>query len=248
VPVRREPADFQEQVNQILFGEQFEILESNAQWVLVKTDHDGYQGWISRKQFKSLSEEEYEFLSSQSKGIVRPALTPITSSLGVSFYIPMGSIIPQAQNHHFDLGAESYYIKEEILENPIFNQEILNESIQSFLNSPYQWGGRSILGVDCSGFTQILYRLMGIFLPRDASQQVQVGLSVSFMEEGQFGDLAFFGEEEGRITHVGILMGSNRIAHASGKVRIDWVDHQGIFNRDLGLYTHQLRAIRRISQ
>lgn len=248
MPVRREPADFHEQVNQILFGEQFEILESNARWVLVETDHDGYQGWIDRKQFIPLSEEDYAWTSSKSKGIIRPALSLLTSSVGIGSYIPMGSIIPGIMNHHFDLGKETYYIKDGILLNPQFNIEILNESIYAFLNAPYQWGGRSVLGVDCSGLTQVLFRLLGVFLPRDAGQQIHVGTPLSFLEECQFGDLAFFGEEEGKITHVGILMGPNRIAHASGKVRLDWVDHHGIFNRDLGTYTHQLRAMRRILQ
>jgi len=247
VPVRREPADFHEQVNQILFGELFEILETNAKWVLVKTNHDDYQGWIDKKQYIPLNEEQYQEYFSKSKGLVRSPLSQITSSLGISSFIPMGSYIPGLINHHFDLGKDSYYLKDEILESPKFDIGLLHEAIHVFLNAPYQWGGRSVMGVDCSGFTQVLFRLMGVLLPRDASQQVQKGDSISFLEESQFGDLAFFGEEEGRITHVGVLMGSNRIAHSSGKVRLDWVDHQGIFNRDMGVYTHQLRAIRRFS-
>ena len=248
MPVRREPADFQEQVNQLLFGEVFEILESNTKWVLIKTDHDGYQGWIDKKQYTVLNEEEYQELSLQPRGIIRHPIATITNSLGIGSFIPMGSIIPYKDCNHFELGRESYYLKEELLKDPVFNLDLLNESIQFLLNTPYQWGGRSLMGMDCSGFTQVLFRLMGIFLPRDASQQIHIGESISFLEEGNFGDLAFFGEEEGNITHVGILMGSNRIAHASGKIRVDWVDHQGIFNRELGQYTHHLRAIRRVHQ
>jgi len=246
VPVRREPADFHEQVNQILFGEKFEILEPYEKWVLVKTDHDGYQGWIDRKQYIPLDEPSYRKYNPLSFGISRSAFSSLTTSIGITSYLSCGSLIPMPENHTFQLGKETYYFRDELIYKPQFDSELLNESIHLFLNTPYQWGGRSILGVDCSGFTQLMFRLMGINLPRDASQQIELGGSISFMEESKMGDLAFFGPEDGRITHVGILMGDNRIAHASGKVKIDWVDHEGIFNRESGIYTHSLRAIKRV--
>ncbi len=247
VPVRQEPADFHEQVNQILFGEWFEVLETNEKWVFIKTYHDGYQGWIDRKQFTLIDSSVYESLAHSSRGVVRNALANITSSVGITSYLSMGSLLPSLNHGHFDLGGVKYSFKGEIIQKPIFNPDLLLDSIHLFLNAPYQWGGRSILGIDCSGFTQVLYRLMGINLPRDASQQIEIGTPIAFIEESKFGDLAFFGLEEKQITHVGILMGLNRVAHASGKVRIDWVDHEGIFNRELGVYTHHLRTIRRIS-
>lgn len=246
IPVRREPADYHEQVNQILFGERFEILESNSKWVLVRTEHDGYHGWIDRKQMLILEEEKYCSFSSSNLGISKNIFSPLTSSLGITSYITLGCYLPNIQNHQFDLGGENYYLKETPLIQPKFNTELLKDSIYSFLNAPYQWGGRSPLGIDCSGFTQILFRLMGINLPRDASEQIKIGVSIAFTEESQFGDLAFFGLEGDKISHVGILMGDHRIAHASGKVRIDWADQEGIFNRETGAYTHRLRDIKRI--
>jgi cell wall-associated NlpC family hydrolase len=115
-----------------------------------------------------------------------------------------------------------------------------------YLNSPYLWGGRTPFGIDCSGYSQIVYRMCGVDLPRDASQQAEVGDRLSFIEEATPGDLAFFDNNEGRITHVGILLGDNKIIHASGKVRVDRIDHQGIFNDEMHDYSHHLRLITRV--
>ena len=107
-------------------------------------------------------------------------------------------------------------------------------------------GGRTPMGVDCSGFTQMVYRLNGKHIPRDASQQVDLGVTLSFIEEAESGDLAFFDDAEGNIIHVGIILENNHIIHASGKVRIDRIDQQGIFNKDLGEHTHKLRIIKKV--
>ena len=125
-------------------------------------------------------------------------------------------------------------------------KEKLVENALMYLNAPYLWGGRSPLGIDCSGFTQIVYRLQGVDLPRDAYQQADVGTTLSFVEESEAGDLAFFDNNEERITHVGIILENNHIIHASGKVRIDRIDQQGIFNKELGTHTHKLRLIKSI--
>jgi len=115
-----------------------------------------------------------------------------------------------------------------------------------YLNAPYLWGGRSPFGIDCSGFTQVIYKLNGFKLPRDASQQATIGETLSFIEESESGDLAFFDNEEGNIIHVGIMLENNNIIHASGKVRIDKIDHQGIFNSETNTYSHRLRLIKKI--
>ena len=125
-------------------------------------------------------------------------------------------------------------------------KEKLAENALMYLNAPYLWGGRSPLGIDCSGFTQMVYRLQGVDLPRDAYQQAEVGTTLSFVEESEAGDLAFFDNNEERITHVGIILENNHIIHASGKVRIDRIDQQGIFNKELGTHTHKLRLIKSI--
>jgi len=115
-----------------------------------------------------------------------------------------------------------------------------------FLNAPYLWGGRNLLGIDCSGFTQIVYKINGIPLDRDASQQALQGQTLSFIEESEAGDLAFFDDTEGNITHVGLLLEDHHIIHASGCVRIDRIDQSGIFNSETQSHTHKLRFIKKM--
>ena len=115
-----------------------------------------------------------------------------------------------------------------------------------YLNSPYLWGGRSPFGIDCSGFTQMVFKLNGIKLPRDAYEQAEIGKTLNFIEETQKGDLAFFDNEEGKIIHTGIIIDKNKIIHSSGKVRIDNLDHYGIFNAETGKYSHNLRLIKKV--
>ncbi len=124
--------------------------------------------------------------------------------------------------------------------------EDLKATAYLFLNAPYLWGGRSPFGIDCSGFTQLVYKLNGYQLPRDASQQVELGTPLSFVEEAEPGDLAFFDNPEGKIIHVGIILEENKIIHAHGKVRVDRLDHSGIYNVDRKLHTHKLRVIKKI--
>ena len=122
---------------------------------------------------------------------------------------------------------------------------IADEVARLYLNTPYLWGGRTPFGIDCSGFVQMVYRFAGIQLPRDASLQVKGGVSLGFIDEAQPGDLAFFESEEGAIVHVGILTGNRRIIHASGTVRVDPIDHHGIFNMQANGYSHRLRIVKR---
>ena len=238
VSLRETPNDTAEQVSQILYGELFKVLEVRKKWSRIRLAFDKYEGWVDNNQFVFCEEEEYKMYSKQ---------TPILSSNLVDFItLSNEQLMPVSQGitlntlsilgHQFE--GSSTDQKQE--------KSHLIESALSYLNAPYQWGGKTPFGIDCSGFTQMVYKLNGYKLKRDASQQATQGEALSFIEESEPGDLAFFDNEEGRITHVGIIMKDNFIIHAHGKVRIDRIDHTGIFNAEKRTHTHKLRVIKRI--
>ncbi len=243
IPMRGEPADKSEMVNQVLFGEHFKVLESRKKWSRIRLAHDSYEGWICNKQWIEVSKEDYTQLDKDISTITTDILDIITKEQHQP--IAIGSILPSYKSGHALINNEMY--KFDGLTTPGFvNKEKLIENALIYLNAPYLWGGRSPLGIDCSGLTQMVYRLQGIDLPRDAYQQAKVGTTLSFIEESEPGDLAFFDNDEGIVIHVGIILKDNHIIHASGKVRIDRIDQQGIFNTEIGNHTHKLRLIKSI--
>ena len=237
IPLRVEANDTSEMVSQVLYGETFKILESNKKWSRICLSCDNYEGWIDNKQFLIISEDDYFSLKKLTLKL-SSNLVDIISSEKDLFSICLGSHINVAGflQHKFEgssiTGSQP---KSGII-----------ESAQLYLNSPYLWGGKTPFGIDCSGFTQMVYKLNGYKLLRDSSEQATQGDSLSFIEESEPGDLAFFDNEEGLITHIGIIMKDNHIIHASGKVRIDRLDQSGIFNNDIRKHTHKLRVIKRI--
>ena len=243
IAMRNEAADQAEMVNQILFGEHFKVLEVRKKWSRIRLAHDSYEGWICNKQWVEITEDDYKQLDKDVSTITTDILDIITKDNHQPIVI--GSILPFYKSGHALINDEMY--KFDGMTTPGFvNKEKLIENSLVYLNAPYLWGGRSPLGVDCSGFTQMVYRLQGIDLPRDAYQQAKVGTTLSFVEESEAGDLAFFDNEEAKVTHVGIILEDSHIIHASGKVRIDRIDQQGIFNTELGSHTHKLRLIKSI--
>ena len=243
VPMRAEAADQAEMVNQILFGEHFKVLESRKKFSKIRLAHDSYEGWICNKQWIEIQEDIYKTLDKEVATITTDILDIITKDHHQPIVI--GSILPSYKSGHALINNEMYQF--DGLTTPGFvKKEKLVENALMYLNAPYLWGGRSPLGIDCSGFTQMVYRLQGVDLPRDAYQQAKVGTTLSFVEESEPGDLAFFDNNEGKIIHVGIILEDNHIVHASGKVRIDRIDQQGIFNTELGIHTHKLRLIKSI--
>ncbi len=243
VPMRIEAVDQAEMVNQILFGEHFKVLEVRKKWSKVRLAHDSYEGWVCNKQWIEIEEDIYKQLEKEVATIAIDILDIISKDHHQPIVI--GSILPSYKSGHALINNEMYQF-DGLTTAGFTKKEKLVENALMYLNAPYLWGGRSPLGIDCSGFTQMVYRLQGVDLPRDAYQQAEVGTTLSFVEESEAGDLAFFDNNEERITHVGIILENNHIIHASGKVRIDRIDQQGIFNKELGTHTHKLRLIKSI--
>lgn len=248
VPCRAEASDCSEQVTQLLFGETIKVYEKKRSWYRIKTAHDNYECWIDENQFLFISQDQFEALKKAPPILANDfAQVLIHEQSGEMMSILIGSNLPFYQNQKIKLLQDFWKYEGSILSTSgKHKKEKLAEHAMLFLNSPYQWGGRTPFGIDCSGFVQVIYKLNGILLPRDASQQAEKGQKLSFIEEAEEGDLAFFDNEEGKITHVGLILENNQIIHASGKVRIDKLDHQGIFNQDKRDYTHRLRLITKI--
>ena len=248
VPCRSEPTHKSEMITQLLFGEHFSILEIKEDWVKFKSAIDGYEGWISNKQFLSIKENTFKDLNEEAPKIVSDLISIVTEVQGnSSFPLVMGSVLPKLTNNRLKLENKEYSFEGSFSDFSIKkkSESIIKTGFQ-FLNSPYLWGGRTSLGIDCSGFTQMSFRLSGYQLPRDASDQSELGDALNFVEEAQEGDLAFFDNEDGKIIHVGIVMKDQKIIHASGKVRIDKLDHYGIFHSENKKYSHRLRVIKKV--
>lgn len=241
VPVRREPDDRAEQVTQWLFGETADMLERNSKWTRLKFHHDDYEGWVDNKQ-----------VSSARDGVDVKPVRSIEQFMHVAtasgaLVVPFGAVLPAYSAGQFEIGNEHLAFPGRTTAQangtPVMR---LLAVMDQWLNTPYLWGGRSPFGVDCSGLTQMLFLVGGIQLPRDAWQQAELGKLVELIDLAATGDLAFFDNEEGRIVHVGIVLENRRILHASGRVRIDNLDQEGIFNASEKKYTHKLRMIKRV--
>jgi len=247
VAVRKTNSDAAEILTQLLFGESFEIVNRDHQWVYIKTDYDYYEGWIDEKQMEPVSDLWLE----EAKNHLAVSLELAQTVISRDEKIPVlfGSTLPYFDGMNFKIGKRSFLYNGQA-HNPLNNHfdpgNLLRKLSNKFLNAPYLWGGRSPFGIDCSGLVQILYKAIGIKLPRDAYQQAGKGQSISFNNETQMGDLAFFSNKAGQIAHVGLLLDQNHILHAYGKVRIDKFDHYGIYHEGLRKYTHKLRIIKRI--
>ncbi|KUY19433.1 hydrolase Nlp/P60 [Elizabethkingia miricola] len=226
-PVRADKTDKAEIVTEMLYGESADILEVINNWTKIKMHYDGYEGWIDTKQITLVTDD---FLTKRKTHLVTE---------------PFQSRVMESGKMLLSMGSEVSFETVHAQRGATIRQSIV-ETAKEFLNVPYLWGGKSFFGVDCSGFTQLVLKVHDIKYPRDAYQQGEVGEPLSFIEEAQPGDLAFFENSEGRIIHVGFMLENNQIIHAHGKVRIDTLDSSGIFNKELNKHTHKLRFIRNI--
>lgn len=228
VPMRGEMSHESELVSELLFNDIYEVIEEKDEWVKIRCLYDLYEGWVRSLQHCEISEEEYKELLTKEKFIVNVPVTTYNNNT-----LSFGSKV-------FEKTSGSMPMRS------CYDSKIMVESALRLLDTPYRWGGKSVMGIDCSAYVQLCAKVAGYKLPRDASQQVGCGNTVSLLKEAQSGDLAFFENENGRITHVGILLSGDKIIHASGKVRIDSIDKKGIYNKELESHTHKLSIIKRL--
>lgn len=238
-PLRAEKRDASEMVSQLLFGELFQVAEVDNNWTKIITFSDHYEAWMDTKHVIYLSEKEaFRWLdvSVMERAFTRAIKTP----WGLQT-LTRGALVGGDESDGFKIGRDEFQFATNEIES--FSGDYIAFA-KSYLNAPYLWGGKSPFGIDCSGFTQQVFRFREINLPRDAYQQADLGMNVEFSER-QAGDLAFFNNASGKITHVGLILKDLRIIHASGRVKIDELTPAGILN-ELGERTHVLHSIKRM--
>ncbi len=228
VPMRKEASHTSELVSELLFNDIYQIIGENEEWLKIQCMYDSYEGWIRKLQHNEITDTEYKEYISKDKYIINVPIIHhdnMVLSFGSKLFVQAEGSIPLSKN---------------------FDSDVIIESAFKMLNTPYRWGGKSVMGIDCSAFVQLCAKVAGYKLPRDASQQADFGDNINDLSEAQAGDIAFFENKDHRIIHVGILLSRNIIIHASGKVRIDTIDKTGIFNQELNKYTHYLNRIKRL--
>lgn len=243
-PLRSEPSHKSEMVSQQLFGEKSIIKEAGVDsWVKVILKYDGYEGWC---QFSHLAEIDEEHYTKTDKDLTAGWVNEVNYN-GHYMFVPLGSSLSAFKNGKAFWRKNSVHFKGEIWnpEEIKITAKIIRQVAYKFLNTSYLWGGKCVFGIDCSGLAQMTYKFLNKHLPRDAWQQAQKGEVVNFLQQARCGDLAFFDNEEGHITHVGILLNQHEIIHSSGKVRLDKIDNEGIVNLETKQQTHKLRIIKR---
>lgn len=239
--IRNERSETTELVTQMLFGETCKIVDQKDNWLFVYTDSDQYLGWVNDKSIKQIPHEIYQELTKTHHKVLSSAHGVISINKQQRI-ISQGSTILNSDLKEILPGIEEMTL----IQGDTSKTESQATYAEQMLGTPYLWGGRTNMGIDCSGLIYNIFKIKDLLLPRDANQQVNLGKHIAFLSEAEKGDVCFFDNEDGKIIHTGILTNQNLIIHASGEVRIDRIDHQGIYNIDLKKYTHHLRTIKRM--
>lgn len=248
VPLRKSDNEQSELSSQLLFGESVEIIETRERWLFVRNLQDNYQGWVDRKMVHVLTLSEEDRMAHEIKSIVQvPVLVCYKSASKEKMFLPGGSNLHTDNDGKCTIGYDTLIFCSSDLKpvEEITGQKLIETAFQ-YLNAPYLWGGKSIMGIDCSGLVQVVFAMCGMNLQRNASEQAEKGAVIDDLSESKAGDLAFFENSEGRIIHVGILLNSHQLIHASGWVKIENIDSQGIISGQTGEYTHKLRVVKRL--
>ena len=258
-PVREEPAHAAEQATQLLFGEVCEVLDRHSSWTKIRSTMDGQLGWVVSKMLTPVSEEAIRLLGEKretnGESVVATPMAVVTDTkTGEQMMLTIGTRLPYYKKGTFEVLGKKYKINPRcVYEVKGERSEVKGEDVvrvaQSLLNVSYLWGGKNIMGYDCSGFTQTVYSVFGINLLRNAREQVTQGQVVGSLAEAQPGDLVFFDHldrapEATRITHVGMLISPTEVIHCSGCVHVDKIDETGIRLAN-GKLSHHLVQIKR---
>jgi cell wall-associated NlpC family hydrolase len=248
--MRKEPSHRSEMVSQLLFGEYGIVLEEKDDFVRIKCLFDGYEGWCASNQIAFVTKNDILETTQYVNAETTEVQLKNAGSMQVSFSTPVYTVddapVLTFGEYEFSYNAGKNNIWD--AQKAVFSEDNIRKISNHFINTAYLWGGRSIYGLDCSGFVQQVYKMFDIRLLRDAHLQADQGKSVPGLKEARIGDAAFFHNDAGRIIHVGILLSNTEIIHASGKVRIDNIDEEGIINKETGKRTHHLTCIRRMKE
>lgn len=247
VPIRTTPSHKSEMASQLLFGELVEMLEHKGRlWSKVRCIQDNFVGWVDRTQIRDITNSEYEECSSS----FAYSLELVQAAMGQNHFVPitLGARLPNYDGLHFKVADTRFTFSGQaiVAEDSRPVASFVLKIAKRYLNTPFLWGGRSPFGIDSAGLVQMVFSMAGIQLPRDPAAQIDIGEIVDFVEQAQPGDLAFFENRAGRISHVGIIMPDQQIIHSYGGVRLDRVDHYGIFSEEQQRYTHKLRLAKRV--
>jgi gamma-D-glutamyl-L-lysine dipeptidyl-peptidase len=242
VPLRAGPSHKTEMLSQVLFGEKYNVVDKSGSWLKIQTEFDKYPGWVDTDHLQHSPDEKNSTgqVLNRSLACLKNDESRIVLEAGCEIHDP------DFVNNSFYIGTNFYKASVDLNPQYTATNDSLAETALKFINSPYIWGGRIPSGIDCSGFTQLVYKIHGIAIPRDSWQQAEAGKAIDFIDSTQPGDLVFFDNERGKISHVGMIFSKGLVIHASGRVRIDTIDHQGIFKPEKNGYSHKLRIIRRI--